>query len=105
MWASDCNDALERQTIQRWTALLLPLELIGAHVGPPHSHTTGRTQDLPFRVATALFGHFGIEWDIASASPEEQDALAEAVAFYKEVRPLLHRAPWCAATTRTRRRR
>jgi alpha-galactosidase len=90
VWASDCNDALERQTIQRWTALLLPLELIGAHVGPPRSHTTHRTQDLSFRVATALFGHFGIEWDIASASPEEQQALTEAVAFYKEVRPLLH---------------
>lgn len=90
VWASDCNDALERQTIQRWTALLLPLELIGAHVGPPHSHTTGRTQDLSFRVATALFGHFGIEWDIASASSAEQEALAEAVAFYKSVRGLLH---------------
>jgi alpha-galactosidase len=90
VWASDCNDALERQTIQRWTALLLPLELIGAHVGPPHSHTTGRTQDLSFRVATALFGHFGIEWDIASASPAEQEAVAGAVAFYKSVRGLLH---------------
>jgi alpha-galactosidase len=91
VWASDCNDALERQTIQRWTALLLPLELIGAHVGPPLSHTTGRTQHLSFRVATALFGHFGIEWDIASASQEDQAALTEAVAFYKEVRPLLHK--------------
>jgi alpha-galactosidase len=91
VWASDCNDALERQTIQRWTALLLPLELIGAHVGPPHSHTTGRTQDLSFRVATALFGHFGIEWDIASAAQEDQAALADAIAFYKEVRPLLHK--------------
>jgi alpha-galactosidase len=90
VWASDCNDALERQTIQRWTALLLPLELIGAHVGPPRAHTTGRTQDLSFRVATALFGHFGIEWDIASASREERAALAEAVAFYKSVRGLLH---------------
>jgi len=91
VWASDCNDALERQTIQRWTALLLPLELIGAHVGPPQSHTTGRTQDLSFRVATALFGHFGIEWDIASASPADQAALTAAMAFYKEVRPLLHK--------------
>ncbi len=90
VWASDCNDALERQTIQRWTALLLPLELIGAHVGPPRSHTTGRTQDLSFRVATALFGHFGIEWDIASASEEDQAALAAAVGFYKSVRSLLH---------------
>ena len=63
VWASDTNDALERQTIQRWTQLLLPPELVGSHVGPPRSHTTGRTHDLSFRGATALFGHFGIEWD------------------------------------------
>jgi alpha-galactosidase len=90
VWASDTNDALERQPIQRWTQLLLPPELVGTHVGPPRSHTTGRTHGLAFRVATALFGHFGIEWDIASASPGEQEALAEAIAFYRRMRPLLH---------------
>jgi alpha-galactosidase len=90
VWASDTNDALERQPIQRWTQLLLPPELVGTHVGPPRSHTTGRTHDLAFRVATALFGHFGIEWDIASASASEQQALAEAIACYKRLRPLLH---------------
>jgi alpha-galactosidase len=90
VWASDTNDALERQHIQRWTQLLLPPELVGTHVGPPRSHTTGRTHDLAFRVATALFGHFGIEWDIASASAEEQEAIAEAIACYKRLRPLLH---------------
>src|SRR4029450_7215214 len=37
-----------------------------------------------------LFGHFGIEWDIASASAEEQAGLAEAIVFYKRMRPLLH---------------
>jgi alpha-galactosidase len=90
VWASDTNDALERQHIQRWTGLLLPPELVGSHVGPPRAHTTGRIHSLAFRVATALFGHFGIEWDIASASPEEQRALAEAIAFYRRMRPLLH---------------
>jgi alpha-galactosidase len=90
VWASDTNDALERQHIQRWTGLLLPPELVGSHVGPPRSHTTGRTHGLAFRVATALFGHFGIEWDIASASAAEQEALAEAIACYKRLRPLLH---------------
>ena len=90
VWASDTNDALERQHIQRWTGLLLPPELVGSHVGPPRAHTTGRTHDLAFRVATALFGHFGIEWDIAGASEEEQQGLAEAIAFYKRMRPLLH---------------
>ena len=69
IWGSDCNDALERQTIQRYTELLLPPELIGCHVGPPRAHTTGRTQTLSFRAITALFGHFGIEWDITSATP------------------------------------
>jgi alpha-galactosidase len=46
--------------------------------------------DLSFRVATALFGHFGIEWDIASASEDERARLAEAIAFYKRVRGVLH---------------
>jgi alpha-galactosidase len=90
VWASDTNDALERQHIQRWTQLLVPPELVGTHVGPPRAHTTGRTHDLAFRVATALFGHFGIEWDIAAASEEDQQGLAEAIAFYKRMRPLLH---------------
>lgn len=90
VWASDTNDALERQTIQRWTQLLLPPELVGAHVGPARAHTTGRTHRLAFRVATAIFGHFGIEWDITSVSADEQRALAEAIAFYRSMRPLLH---------------
>jgi alpha-galactosidase len=90
VWASDTNDALERQAIQRWTGLLLAPELVGAHVGPPRAHTTGRTHDLSFRVATALFGHFGIEWDVTSASADERAGLAEAIAFYKRVRGLLH---------------
>jgi alpha-galactosidase len=90
VWASDTNDALERQHLQRWTGLLLPPELVGSHVGPPRAHTTGRVHSLAFRVATALFGHFGIEWDVASASPAEQRALAEAIAFYRRMRPLLH---------------
>jgi alpha-galactosidase len=90
VWASDTNDALERQAIQRWTGLLLPPELVGAHVGPPRAHTTGRTHDLSFRAATALFGHFGIEWDVGAASDEERAELAEAIARYKRLRGLLH---------------
>jgi len=90
VWTSDCNDALERQTIQRWTGVFLPPELLGAHVGPPRAHTTHRTHDLSFRVAAALFGHFGIEWDISSATQEELAGLAEAIALYKGVRGVVH---------------
>lgn len=90
VWASDCNDPLERQHIQRWTGLLLPPELVGAHIGPPTAHTTGRTQTLGFRAATALFGHLGIEWNIASATECELAVLAAVVAVYKRLRPMMH---------------
>ena len=90
VWASDCNDALERQTIQRYTGLIVPPELVGAHVGPTRSHSTARTHDLSFRAATALGGHFGIEWDIREASDADRTELAWWIAFYKEHRALLH---------------
>jgi len=90
VWTSDTNDALERQAIQRWTGLLLPLELMGAHVGPPHAHTTGRYADLPFRAATALFGHAGLEWDLTSLDADELAQLTAWITLYKRLRPLLH---------------
>ncbi|MFC6507012.1 alpha-galactosidase [Promicromonospora citrea] len=90
VWASDCIDARERQQIQRWTAQLLPPELVGSHVGAGRAHTTGRELDLGFRAATALFGHFGVEWDLTAASPAERSELAAWIRFYKEVRSLVH---------------
>ena len=90
VWVSDCIDALERQNIQRWTNTLIPLELMGTHVGSGISHTTHRKHPLDFRAGTALFGHFGIEWDLTAATEEDRTRLAEWVALYKEVRTLLH---------------
>ncbi|MFB7289036.1 alpha-galactosidase [Actinacidiphila glaucinigra] len=90
VWASDCNDPVERQSIQRWTGQLLPPELVGAHVGPHPSHTTARVSSDTFRLATALFGHPGIEQDITRCTPEELARLTAWTALYREVRPLLH---------------
>jgi alpha-galactosidase len=90
VWASDTNDPIERLAIQRWTELLLPLELIGSHVGPARAHTTGRVTDLGTRMSTALFGSAGIEWDITECSPEELELLASWIAVYKRMRGLLH---------------
>ena len=90
VWASDCIDAHERQRIQRWTAQLLPPELVGAHIGAPRAHTTGRTHDLSFRAATAVFGHLGIEWDLTAADEDELEDLAAWIAFGKQVRTLVH---------------
>jgi alpha-galactosidase len=92
IWTSDCNDALERAQIQRWTTLLVPPELMGSHVGPPTAHTTHRTLDLSFRMLIALQGHAGLEWDISSCTPEELERLAAWSALYRELRPLLHTA-------------
>jgi alpha-galactosidase len=90
IWTSDCIDALERQQIQRWTGLLLPPEFIGAHVGSPIAHSTGRTHSLAFRAGTALFGHLGVEWDLRSATATERTDLATWISLYKEKRELLH---------------
>lgn len=88
--ASDNNEALERQRIQRWTAQVLPPELVDSHICPERSHTTGRTIDLGFRAITGLFGHAGIEWDITEATPDERALLASWAAYYKANRALLH---------------
>lgn len=90
IWTSDCNDALERQLIQRGFTMLFPPEVMGAHLGPDVAHTTGRRQPLGFRLATALFGHLGIEWNLLSANAEDRAAIAAAIDLHKRWRPLLH---------------
>ncbi len=90
VWTSDMTDAVARQQIQRWTTQLVAPEYAGAHISAPHSHTTYRTLSLDFRAATALFGAFGIEWDLTQAGERDLEVLAEWVARFKRFRPLLH---------------
>lgn len=89
VWTSDQTDALARQRIQRWSAQLIAPEYLAAHVASPTSHHSGRTFSLDFRAGTALFGSFGIEWDLGQANESELSRLAEWVATYKRWRPLL----------------
>jgi alpha-galactosidase len=67
----------------------MPPELLGGHVGAPRAHITGRTHDLSFRLATALFGSAGVEWNVTTADAAQLDALREWVETVKLVRPLL----------------
>jgi alpha-galactosidase len=90
VWTSDCNDALERQTIQRGASMLIPPELMGAHIGPTRSHTTGRVHSLAFRALTAMFGHLGVEWNVLDLGDSERAQLAEAIALHQRFRYLLH---------------
>jgi alpha-galactosidase len=64
---------------------------MGSHIASGHSHTTGRIHSLSFRAATAVFGHLGIEWNLASASRHELDQLREWIHFFKGQRELLFR--------------
>ncbi|WP_374945603.1 alpha-galactosidase [Agreia sp.] len=90
VWPSDTNDSLERQSIYRYTVGLVPPESLGVHLGAPTAHTTGRSHELSFRLATALFGHSGIEWDLTTASETDLAAIREWVSFYRDQRALLH---------------
>ncbi|MET0295914.1 MAG: alpha-galactosidase, partial [Microbacterium sp.] len=90
VWASDSNDPVERQDIQRWTGLLLPPELVGAHVGPAHSHSSGRTTDLSYRMATSLSGSAGFECDLLAFDDEDRAAVGRFAALYRELRPIVH---------------
>ncbi len=89
VWVSDCIDPLERQHQLRWTTQLVPPEYLGSHVASRRSHTTGRMHDLGFRAGTAVFGHLGIEWDLACATGDELGELADWIAFYRSSRRLL----------------
>jgi alpha-galactosidase len=90
IWASDCNDPVERQMIQRWTSLLIPIELMGAHVGAAESHTTKRITSLSYRLATALFGHAGLELDLTRLDEVDSAQIRAWASMYKELRALLH---------------
>ncbi|KHD74546.1 alpha-galactosidase [Actinoplanes utahensis] len=89
-WTSDTNDPLDRQSIQRWTGILIPPEYLGGHLGAGAAHVTGRTSALGFRLATALFGSAGIEWNLTTATPAERRDIAAWIAEHKRLRPLLH---------------
>ncbi len=89
VWVSDNIDPHDRQHMLRWTGQLVPPEYLGSHIASGRSHVTGRRHDLAFRAGTAIFGHLGIEWNLAAATEEELAALAGWVAFFQEHRGLL----------------
>ena len=76
--------------IQRYTELVVPPEMIGAHVGPSPAHSTWRATELSYRAAISLEGCSGFEWDILECSDDEIEQLKAFVNLYKELRGVLH---------------
>lgn len=89
VWASDSLDPYDRLLINARTALVLPAELIGSHVGEAVAHVTGRHVGLGLRLASALLAHSGVEWDLTEASEADLAHLRSFVALYKRFRDLL----------------
>ncbi len=90
VWVSDCIDAHERHRMVRWTGLTLPPELLGTHVGSSEDHSTHRTHGLEFRAGTAIWGHMGVEWNLATIGEKDLADLSDWIAFHKDNRALLH---------------
>ncbi len=90
IWTSDTLDPVERLQIQRYTGLVVPTEMMGAHLTSPAVHSTGRRVSLDLSAGVAMFGHLGIEWDLTSLDQAGLDAVATWVELYKLHRELIH---------------
>ena len=89
VWTSDSLDPLERLDNQKHTGLVVPPEMLGMHLTSPVVHSSGRTVSLGLSGAVALFGHFGIEWDLTTLDDAGRSEIAEWVALAKRLRPLI----------------
>ena len=90
IWTSDTLDPVERLQIQRYTGLVVPTEMMGAHLTSPTVHSTGRQVSLDLSAGVAMFGHLGIEWDLRALDDEGLASVARWVERYKQYRALIH---------------
>lgn len=89
-WTSDSNDPVERMQIQTGFSYFFPPEVMGAHVGPRWSHTSGRGLHTGLRTLVASWGHFGIEADLNTLEDDEREVIRKAVVTYKQDRDIWH---------------
>lgn len=89
-WTSDSNDAVERMRIQTGFSYFFPPEVMGAHIGPAWSHTSGRGLHAGFRALIASYGHMGVEADLTKMSEADFKIMKDAVARHKQDREIWH---------------
>ena len=90
IWTSDTLDPVERLQIQRYTGLIVPPEMMGAHLTSPSVHSTGRQVSLDLSAGVAMFGHLGVEWDLTALDEAGLAAVARWVELHKRHRALIH---------------
>lgn len=90
VWTSDCNDPVERQSIQEGFSYFFPPELMGSHFGPEQAHTTNRLNTLDYRILTAFFANLGFEQNLLELTDSESTQLRSYIDLYKQYRNLIH---------------
>lgn len=90
IWTSDTLDPIERLQIQKYTGLVVPTDMMGAHLTSPRVHSTGRRVSLDLSAGVALFGHFGIEWDLTTLDDAGLGRVRAWVELHKRHRELIH---------------
>ena len=88
-WVSDDTDAQQRLFIQWGTSHFFPTLAMAQHVSASPNHQTGRVIPLKFRFDVAMTGRLGMEMKPSDLSERERDYAKKAVAFYKQIRPIV----------------
>lgn len=83
IWASDNTDPVERLEIQNGLYALYPQSTIGAHVSAAPHGSTLRSTHMSTRSNVAMFGVFGVEFDLDEMKPVDETELTETIAYYK----------------------
>ena len=88
-WCSDNTDAQQRLFIQWGTSHFFPTMAMAQHVSASPNHQTGRIIPLKFRFDVAMTGRLGMEMKPSDLNDREREYAKQAVAFYKEIRPVI----------------
>jgi alpha-galactosidase len=91
VWTSDNTDALDRLTQQDGFSQAYTPGVMMAWVTDVPSGVDGRIVPLKFRFLVAETGSLGVGGNLNKWTPEEMQAAARYVAFYKRVRPTVQR--------------
>lgn len=88
-WVSDDTDALQRVYMQWGTSYFFPAVAMASHISAAPNHQTFRTIPLKFRIDVAMSGRLGMEIQPKNMTPEEIALCRNAIAEYKEIRPVV----------------
>ncbi len=89
LWVSDCGNSFERLSSQNNFSTFFPPELTGGFIC--YSKFNQQDQDkIDFRLALAIFGCIGLEFEPGKLSPIQLSSAQEAIKLYKDVRTIVY---------------